>query len=101
VCLIGVHVNRVPGCAPFDPDFDPHLVCKRIVCVGVRGCVPVRETCGGLHGYWGAVCTRTRVRTPFHRLGVNWSNDRQNRCRNIGASEITDEIAGRTPYFGD
>ncbi|MCW2623387.1 MAG: hypothetical protein JWR48_109, partial [Mycobacterium sp.] len=30
-----------------------------------------------------------------------WSNDRQNRCRNIGASEIKDEIAGQTPYFGD
>jgi hypothetical protein len=34
-------------------------------------------------------------------LGVKWSNDRQNRCRPLGASEIKDEIAGQTPYFAD
>jgi hypothetical protein len=34
-------------------------------------------------------------------LGVKWSADRQNRCRNIEASEIKHEIAGQTPYFAD
>jgi hypothetical protein len=52
----------------------------------------------------GQAGSRVIARQPnsaFVRLGVKWSSDRQNRCRNIGASEIKDEIAGQTPYFGD